>query len=284
MNLQRIRYFLSFCETMHFTNTARRLRISQPALTKAIATLEQELGTRLIRREGKHTHLTQHGISARDKYTELMSTIEKVEQDISEALNDGTEQLRIAVISSLDFTLFAGFLTAFHRRHPNVFLDISDCAVEGSSDFLLEGKVDCLLTTDCEALHNRAVCISLYEESMVVVGCEPSSPTTPSKHVQNTIESKLNNGALKANQLFNFNSGEYSTVANCSQQRWIRQLVEAGMGYGFSHNRDENNGGVAALSSDTAIEKQTISAAIPMGRSNNKVVRKFVRMLEEHAW
>jgi DNA-binding MarR family transcriptional regulator len=58
MDIRKVRYFLRLCETLNFSQTAASLGLSQPALTKAVKRLEEEVGGVLIRREGKHTHLT----------------------------------------------------------------------------------------------------------------------------------------------------------------------------------------------------------------------------------
>jgi LysR family transcriptional regulator, hydrogen peroxide-inducible genes activator len=50
MQLHQIRYFLALCEERSFTRAARRSGVSQPSLTNAIATLEQELGGALFQR------------------------------------------------------------------------------------------------------------------------------------------------------------------------------------------------------------------------------------------
>lgn len=57
MDLKRVRHFLALSETLNFTAAAAVLGISQPALSKSVRKLEEELGGALLRREGKRTHL-----------------------------------------------------------------------------------------------------------------------------------------------------------------------------------------------------------------------------------
>ena len=61
MEMQQIRYFLSLAQTLNFTRAAEECNVSQPALTRAIQALEGELGGDLLRREGRHSHLTELG-------------------------------------------------------------------------------------------------------------------------------------------------------------------------------------------------------------------------------
>ena len=61
MEFNQIRYFLAVARTLHFTRAADDCNVSQPALTRAIQKLEEELGGPLFHRERAHTQLTELG-------------------------------------------------------------------------------------------------------------------------------------------------------------------------------------------------------------------------------
>lgn len=61
MEMQQVRYFLAVARTLNFTRAAEECHVTQPALTRAIKQLEDELGGELIRREGRNSHLTDLG-------------------------------------------------------------------------------------------------------------------------------------------------------------------------------------------------------------------------------
>ena len=61
MEMQQVRYFLALSNTLNFTRAAEECNVTQPALTRAIKTLEEELGGELLRRERQHSHLTELG-------------------------------------------------------------------------------------------------------------------------------------------------------------------------------------------------------------------------------
>ena len=67
MEMHQIRYFLAVAQTLNFTRAAEQCNVSQPALTRAIQQLEDELAGPLIRREGKLSHLTDLPIFEFDK-------------------------------------------------------------------------------------------------------------------------------------------------------------------------------------------------------------------------
>ena len=61
MEMHQVRYFLTLADELNFTRAAKRVHVTQPALTRAIQQLEQELGGLLFQRERTHTHLTELG-------------------------------------------------------------------------------------------------------------------------------------------------------------------------------------------------------------------------------
>ena len=58
MEMQEIRYFLAMSQTLNFTKAAGACHVTQPALTRAIRKMEDELGGLLFSREPNNTHMT----------------------------------------------------------------------------------------------------------------------------------------------------------------------------------------------------------------------------------
>jgi DNA-binding transcriptional LysR family regulator len=61
MELRHIRYFLAVAEALNFTKAATRLRVAQPALSRQVADLEDELGVDLLKRTSHGVVLTAEG-------------------------------------------------------------------------------------------------------------------------------------------------------------------------------------------------------------------------------
>ena len=61
MEIRQIRYFLAVQETGSFTKASEKMFVTQPALSAAVKTLEQELGVELLRRSHKQVTLTPAG-------------------------------------------------------------------------------------------------------------------------------------------------------------------------------------------------------------------------------
>lgn len=61
MNLNQLHYFVTLAHMEHYTNAAQKLSITQPSLSHAISSLEEELGTSLFERQGRNVALTKYG-------------------------------------------------------------------------------------------------------------------------------------------------------------------------------------------------------------------------------
>lgn len=90
MELRTLQYFLSVTKEENITRAAQSLHISQPYLSKQLMDLENELGKQLLIRGKRKITLTEDGILLRKRAEEIISLIEKTEND----LNSNNSQIR----------------------------------------------------------------------------------------------------------------------------------------------------------------------------------------------
>ncbi len=80
MDIHHIRYFLAVCETRNFTRAAEKCNVTQPALSRAIQQLEDEVGGLLFRRERNLTHITDLGALLRPRFQQVVDELSGVRQ------------------------------------------------------------------------------------------------------------------------------------------------------------------------------------------------------------
>ncbi len=169
MEFNQIRYFLATTETLNFTRAAERCNVSQPALTRAIKKLEEELGGALFRRERNRTHLTDLGQVMREHLGKVDNTTQNALQAANKLLNLEKAPLRVGIMCTIGPRQTIPFLSKFQRLHPGIDLTIYDVTPQNMTDGLLCGDLDCALLGLPMTLHERFDSVKLYEERMVAI-------------------------------------------------------------------------------------------------------------------
>jgi LysR family cyn operon transcriptional activator len=142
MLARHIQYFLAVAQHQGFTKAAAALHVSQPALSQQVRQLEESLGAQLFDRSGRKTRLTDAG----EVYLRYALRAAQELQEGKRAIHDvgdlsrGT--LRIAVTPTFTTYLVGPLVEAFHRRYPNITLNVREVAQEQMELQLLADELD----------------------------------------------------------------------------------------------------------------------------------------------
>lgn len=98
LNFLSIEYFLKVAETLNFTVAARELYISQPALSKQIKLLEEELGIKLFKRDTRQVELTEGGKILYREWVELVRRSEKAIGAAKNVSGKQTKKIRVGIL------------------------------------------------------------------------------------------------------------------------------------------------------------------------------------------
>ncbi len=147
MTFNQIRYFIAVAEHLSFTEAAKILFITQPALSRQISAMEEELGTQLILRDKKQLKLTPGGSLF---YGRCKVILEYYTQAVCDArtANKGYEgHLRIGFLDIYDISeLFPGVLKTFQEKYKNIALYLERDSLEELPQRLYDGSLDLVLT------------------------------------------------------------------------------------------------------------------------------------------
>lgn len=176
INLDLYNAFYAVAKNENITKASKILHISQPAITKQIKNLEQELGFQLFIRTKRGVILTSNGQKVYEQIKEAMKYIKNIE-NISNSLNKlETGTLKIGTGKSLTKVFLIPVLEILHKKYPNIKAEI---AIGPTCDLikqLKEGKLDLLFTKFSNKkevgllydkigeLHDTFICNSDYKE------------------------------------------------------------------------------------------------------------------------
>jgi len=122
--MHQIRYFLAAARTLNFTRAAEECVVSQPSLTRAIQTLEWELGGELFQRERGLTHLTELGVKMLPIVHQCYESASAA-KSLANALKSGAvAPLKLALSSSITIALLLPQLAELSRTFAGIELKL----------------------------------------------------------------------------------------------------------------------------------------------------------------
>ncbi|MDX2221468.1 MAG: LysR family transcriptional regulator [Rhodospirillaceae bacterium] len=142
MELSQIRYFLTLCRELNFTRAAELCHVSQPALTRAIKNLEDELGGELFRRERGNTHLTDLGRMVQPHLEQVLSATEAVRDQAQSFKSGAKAPLTLGVMCTISPYLIVNFLRALRERLPAVEPQLIELPGTALLEAMMRGDMD----------------------------------------------------------------------------------------------------------------------------------------------
>ena len=169
MELRQIRFFIHVASLRSFTKAARVLNVAQPALSRHVQALEDELRTKLLFRSTRGVVPTDAGVALMRMGESMLAYVEQIREEVSRAADVPSGNVIVGMPQSIAPALAPLLMEACRARLPNVALRVT----EGLSVFLEEwlnvAKIDVALMTDpgnIPTLHTSL----LAREHMVLVG------------------------------------------------------------------------------------------------------------------
>jgi len=145
MELRHLRYFVAVAETENVTRAAARLHVSQPALSRQIQDLEEEIGFPLLFRGARSVRLTEAGrVFLGEARAVLQRAVTAVETARAAAGGQGGE-IHVGYSPSLTVQILPQALRAFQNDYPGVRVVLYDLAAGEMLDKMRAGKLDVAL-------------------------------------------------------------------------------------------------------------------------------------------
>ncbi|SEO45541.1 LysR family transcriptional regulator [Amycolatopsis saalfeldensis] len=138
LDLRKLRYFAAVAEKLHFGRAAEELHIAQPALSRQIRALEQDLGTPLLTRDSHGVALTDAGRQLLDDAGPLLASAHAVRRRVTVAARGG-RRLMVGFRAGIAVT---AAVRQFATRHPDVVVDVQRIEGDDQATMLLDGRID----------------------------------------------------------------------------------------------------------------------------------------------
>ena len=140
MELDQLRYFLQIAERGNFTRAAEDLSISQPALSRSIQKLEEELGQPIFERKSRSVSLTDAGTLLQARALQVLSILDDTKAEITDDGESG--RVRVGAIPTIAPYFLPEILRRFSTEYPKATIVVQ----ENTTDVLLksctQGEID----------------------------------------------------------------------------------------------------------------------------------------------
>ncbi|MDX3456974.1 LysR substrate-binding domain-containing protein [Streptomyces sp. ME02-8801-2C] len=167
-SLAQLRAFVAVAEQLHFRDAAAAIGMSQPALSGAVAALEEALGVTLVERTTRKVLLSPAGERLAVRARAVLESVDALMEEAEAVRAPFTGALRLGVIPTVAPYLLPTVLRLVHDRYPDLDLQVHEEQTAGLLDGLTTGRLDLLLIA-VPAGQAGIVELPLFDEDFVLV-------------------------------------------------------------------------------------------------------------------
>ena len=163
MEIRTLRYFMAVAREENMTRAAEQLHVSQPTLSKALRSLEEELGKKLFTRHSFSIKLTEEGVLLRNRAEDLVGMADKIEQEFLSLDEVTGGDLYFGLAETDQIRYLAREIRRFKERYPELRYHITSGDTEQVTEKLDKGLLD--FAVICETPDERKYRHVLFPES-----------------------------------------------------------------------------------------------------------------------
>lgn len=285
VNLNALKYFVQVASTKNITKASENLNISQPALTKALHILEDELNTTLFVRSKKVVSLTEEGTILYEYAKNMFSTLNNTINIINDKKNNEAH-LYIGATTTNFLEPIIGVLREFRKMYPNVKIEmvLEDIAVLEKYDRL--GKLDILIKNDYEFIEGFNTIKSFSIEDKFIASKDTFGNLVdvsfkledlleyPFVLLSNITHGRKNFDAyLKSKNIVFKPTYEFNSYSLC------RELIKSGFGIGIGNPIHYKSKDFIILKTNFHLPVRDFN--ICCKKDSNKIVEDFIKLLQK---
>ena len=148
MEIRTLRYFLAVAREENMTKAAKTLHVTQPTLSKALKSLEDEMGKKLFIRRSFSIALTDEGALLRDRAEDLINMADKIEREFQSLDEVSGGELYLGLAESYQIRYLAREIRLLKERCPDLTYHITSGDTEQVTEKLDKGLLDFAVICD----------------------------------------------------------------------------------------------------------------------------------------
>ncbi len=237
MDTRVLNNFLKVAEAGKLSQAAAALNLAQPALSRQIALLEDDVGAQLFVRHRRGVTLTEAGMLFRERAQAILASVEQARAVVASAGRDPTGTVTLGLPTSMIYVLSGDLVETYRQRFSKVFLRIHEAVGHVVEALFKEGRLDAAILIEPRPMPGVAL-TPLIEEDIYLVGPgdaglsldKPVAPAdladvpmimlAPENHVRGKVETVLSRAGIS-----------FNAALEVEGQPLTFDLVRRGLGY-----------------------------------------------------
>lgn len=245
MNFEKINYIYAILEEKSFTKAAKKLYISQPALSKFISKLEEELDIKFFQKSGNTLELTSSGEIFLEKLEKIIKLKNELWSELESIKNGEIKKIKLGIILNRSPYIIPKLLKNLYKKYPNLKVEIYEKNSFELEEMLIKNQLDLAIIP--LPLENNSSLIKeiIYQEKLLLITPNTKEYNFPKPFSLNSINLKNERFILlKKNQhlrhmidlYFKKNNFFPEVILESDSLECILNLVKEGLGMSFVSN------------------------------------------------
>jgi DNA-binding transcriptional LysR family regulator len=168
LDIQQVKNFLILADTLNFRKSAEQINIVQPALSRQIQLLENEIGALLFNRKNRTVTLTEAGMFFQKEASRILQDLDKTITRTSQLHNGEAGEIKLTHASSAMNTVVPSFLVKLRNKWPNLKTTVQEASNFQQIEMLLARKTDIGIAPNI-TLPPEVNSKILYKENFVLI-------------------------------------------------------------------------------------------------------------------
>ncbi|MGF6573567.1 transcriptional regulator, LysR family [Paraburkholderia fungorum] len=292
-SLRQLRYFVVTAETLSFTAAAKRLHISQPSISTALADLEELFGVQLfIRHHASGLSLTQPGRDLLGHARNLLKNAEELQLTAQELDGGMSGSIALGCMVSLAPPLLPGIISRFVQDHPGITFRTTEAHQDTLLSGLLDGSLDIALTYSLDLADGVTFNPLLTLPPYAILPGTHRLARARKVSLQDLLSEPyvmldLPHSREYFSSLFDAVGGRPMPAFRSSQPEVVRGMVANGLGYSILNfplksNRTVDGEGFVIKQFKESVNATTLGIAMSNSMKPREVVRRFSAFCESY--
>jgi DNA-binding transcriptional LysR family regulator len=292
MEIRQLKAFLAIAEAKTFTAGARRVNVTQAAISMQIRQLEEEVGLQLFTRTPRRVILTEAGEYLLERARKILREHDSALAEIAEVAGAEYGRLRIGTASgTFAMHQLPGILQRVKEKFPNSELTVSSGTSQRLVDKMMHGEID-IAFVSLPVDNANITTESIFSDEIVAIG-NPKHPLSKDKFISAAalagedliLGEQGGNTRRMIDEFFSAANVRPNITMELSRQEAINLMVENNLGVGMagakSVAREIRDGKLISWLIEGAEIKWELGLARLRGGHFSPIGKEFVRLCKE---